>query len=219
MSDDLDGTWVERQARRVGVPTDFLYKVGHEPEDWAFVIKIHALVETAVTNIVVRHVSRPELDHELRQMPLSRKLTWAGQMHLLPAEQLDFARALSALRNSVAHNVSAIPAFDIPSAVAKMKPDLSAKLLPGDWQNVKVDLWRLGIYMHSLNVLSECEKADANRAATLAADEDRRFAERIALMSEIQQQEIQRQLLGDDEPRIVRDSLENQMADDDGRER
>ena len=94
MNDEEDksepAAWLKRQALRLGVPVDFLLDLGSERDDWAFVVKIHALVETSLTDIFVRHIGRPELERELRGMVLRSKRAWARRMKLLPVDQLDF---------------------------------------------------------------------------------------------------------------------------------
>ena len=65
-------------------------------------------------------------------------------------------------------------------------------------------MFKFGIWLFAMVVLVECEKADVTRSAALAAEEDRRFAERAALLSTMAQEELQKQLLGDGSKRDQR---------------
>ncbi len=78
-----------------------------EDNDWALIIKAHALIEAAVTSMLAK-----ALDVRLRdvfeRLELSRedcgKLEFARALELLDKRERSFIRLLSQLRNKLAHN-------------------------------------------------------------------------------------------------------------------
>jgi len=79
-----------------------------EKNEWAFLIKAHALVETAVSHLIAQASPDPRLApvfEELSKASLDRKLSWAAKMHLLDDNHLPAARLLSRIRNMVVHDI------------------------------------------------------------------------------------------------------------------
>ncbi len=184
--------WMARLARRLDVPPDFLANLHEETDDWVFVIKFHALVETAVTDTLVRHIGRQELAKEIAGMALHRKLKWTRDLGLLQAERREFVEGLSVLRNQVVHNITEIPKFSLPTAVTSMEPGLRRKLLHA-WdrsESYVLGSLRFALWMFSMLVLLECEKADNSRDEQLLAEEERRFAERLNLRPRLEDEPI-----------------------------
>lgn len=92
----------------LGVPSGFFEKLLHE-DDWSFLIKLHAVVEAASTNVLVEALNKPELRDQLARAPLSDseygKLPMLKSLGILDAPYRGFVRKLSELRNRAVHNV------------------------------------------------------------------------------------------------------------------
>ncbi len=86
--------------------TEFLVDLAKQ-DDWSFVIKAHALLETAVTQMIVDSLGEKRLQKFVRRLPLSGatgKLSIAEQLELLDVESIKCIRLFSDLRNSLVHN-------------------------------------------------------------------------------------------------------------------
>jgi hypothetical protein len=92
----------------LGVPSGFFEKLLRE-DDWSFLIKLHALIEAASTNVLVEALNRPELRDQLARAPLSDseygKLPMLKSLGIVNAPYRGFVRKLSELRNRAVHNV------------------------------------------------------------------------------------------------------------------
>ena len=73
-------------------------------------IKLHALLETAVSQLLVNALARKELADVFASLEMSNtktgKLAFVKALELVPKAHLDFIRALSELRNQLAHRVT-----------------------------------------------------------------------------------------------------------------
>jgi hypothetical protein len=108
--------------KKVLVSHDFLTKFLRE-DDWSFIIKSHALVEAAVSEMLTAKIGDDRLHGIFRRLELSNgetgKLAFAKELDLLSSEQRSFVRRLSELRNLLVHNVEKI-AFSLDNYVATM---------------------------------------------------------------------------------------------------
>lgn len=88
--------------------TDFLLGLLKQ-DDWSFVIKAHALIEEAVTEVIVAHLGQESLKGLIERLPLSDakagKLVATKQLGLLPDNHRKFIRWFSELRNILAHRL------------------------------------------------------------------------------------------------------------------
>ncbi len=80
-----------------------------EDDDWAFVIKSHALIESAVTTLIVRVLKENRLHTFVKRIPLSDselgKIVMLKELNLLDNEDRKFIRWFSKLRNQLVHNI------------------------------------------------------------------------------------------------------------------
>lgn len=97
-----------RLERDCDLPNGFCLTLLNE-SDWSFVIKLHALLETAVSQLLVNALARKELADVFASLEMSNtktgKLAFVKALDLLPKAHLEFIRALSELRNQLAHRV------------------------------------------------------------------------------------------------------------------
>ena len=94
------------------LPATFLEELGVEKDDWALIIKGHALIEAAVSHQLSEALLDKRLMPIFEQLPLGErnyeKLKCARRLELLTKEYCDFIGGLSSLRNKIAHNVSEV---------------------------------------------------------------------------------------------------------------
>ena len=102
-----------------GAPTDLLSRLRDE-DDWSFVVKLHALIEAVVTNMLTKILDDDRLEAIFSEMELSNKKTgkmaFVKQMKLMPEKHRRFIHSLSELRNACVHKVANI-SFDLKSHV------------------------------------------------------------------------------------------------------
>ena len=104
--DDLDDS-IGRLESDCGLPEGFCNLM--QEDDWSFVIKMHSLLETAVSQLLTNALGRNELAYIFAALEMSNtktgKIAFASALGLLPKQHLDFIRSLSELRNQLVHRV------------------------------------------------------------------------------------------------------------------
>lgn len=80
-----------------------------EDTDWAMIIKLHAVIEAAITQLILAHTAQEALRSVIERLPLSDNQTGKGKvaldLGLITRSQYSFLRKLSELRNSLVHKV------------------------------------------------------------------------------------------------------------------
>jgi hypothetical protein len=91
----------------LGLPVVFLDNLLKD-DDWSFVIKLHALIELAMTNACVVHVGEEGTRDIFARLEISNtrtgKLAFAKAMDFLESEDRRFVHTLSELRNTLVHD-------------------------------------------------------------------------------------------------------------------
>lgn len=80
-------------------------------DDWAFVIKVHAVVEAALNSLIATHIGRSELHRFVERLGLrgqTGKLKLAEDLGLIDKAHVRFVEELVKVRNYFAHDVAAI---------------------------------------------------------------------------------------------------------------
>lgn len=99
---------VARFENALGLPAGFFLKLLSE-DDWSFVIKLHALIEAAVSHLLTAKCGTPELLDVFTRIELSNaqtgKIAFAQALGCLDPDERQFVRKLSELRNAFAHDV------------------------------------------------------------------------------------------------------------------
>ena len=86
------------------LPEGFLRNLLLEQSDWAFIVKAQAILETAVTSLLVAHLGKPELeDFVAEDMEMSQRIKMLGALKLCSPAQREMMRRLGNLRNRLAH--------------------------------------------------------------------------------------------------------------------
>ena len=94
--------------KHIGLENNF-FKNLLEESDWSFIIKLHSLIESIITSLLVFHFNESKLNKVFSQLELSNKITgklaFIKEIDLLGKEDIRFIYTLSKLRNNFIHNV------------------------------------------------------------------------------------------------------------------
>jgi hypothetical protein len=95
--------------KELGLPNDFYLNL-EKDDDWSFVIKLHALLEAAISGLLVEVLGYQELLEVISQLEMSNnttgKIALVKALGLLDSEYRTFIRKLSEIRNKFVHDVS-----------------------------------------------------------------------------------------------------------------
>jgi len=98
-------------VQELGVPSTFFHALLEE-DDWSFVIKLHSLIEAAVTHLLTVTLDKPEIRDLMSRLELSNlttgKLAFAKCLGILSSEDIRFIQKLSELRNELVHDVTKV---------------------------------------------------------------------------------------------------------------
>jgi hypothetical protein len=162
----------------LGVERTFLLRL-FDDSDWSFVIKTHALIETALSHLLGVAVRDPRATKIFQLLDTSNertgKLAFIKTMELLPQRQCKFVKYLSELRNQLVHDVRNT-SFTFASHVAsldsgqrrklrdaftwRVKPHPNAPL--DDWNENAFDSTKMAIWVNLLQLLSESYQRKAH---------------------------------------------------------
>jgi len=84
----------------------------YEKNDWAFIIKLNAFVEAAITELVVKAIQNDKIRQIIARLDIADarfgKVVWLKALNILNAEDHRCVRALAELRNFFVHNITRI---------------------------------------------------------------------------------------------------------------
>jgi hypothetical protein len=99
----LDG--LQALARILGLRDKFLADLLFDPNDWSFVVKAHALLETIVCTLLATHLRKQELELVLaEEVEMSARIEMTKALELTTSEDRKMMHALGKLRNRLVHN-------------------------------------------------------------------------------------------------------------------
>lgn len=100
---------VKALEAEIGVAAGFLESLLNDGDDWSFIIKVHALAEAALTDLVTAAVGREELRDLFASLSMGDtrrgKVAVANRLRLLETGGVVFLRALGRIRNQFVHDV------------------------------------------------------------------------------------------------------------------
>src|SRR6185369_4595310 len=109
--------------RALGIPNGFLDGLGDD-EDWAFVIKIHALMESSVNHQIIAALKEDRLKKFVARLDTSNsasgKLAIVKALDLLPPKLQKFMTGFSTLRNTFVHDAKHL-AYSINECLRSME--------------------------------------------------------------------------------------------------
>lgn len=113
----------ERFEGQLGLPTGFFQDLLQQ-DDWSFVIKLHALFEAALSQVIVHRLGCKELDGPISRLEMSDKqkgkIAFATSLEIIGSEDRRYLILLSQLRNKCVHDVRQAANFNLGSACAEM---------------------------------------------------------------------------------------------------
>jgi hypothetical protein len=117
--------WVGQFEKEIGLPGSFFLNLLVKEDDWSFIIKLHALVEAAVSHLLAT-ICGDKLLGIFTRLELSSdtvgKLAFAKVLDVLDSDERTFIRKLSEIRNSFAHDVRQAGAT-LAAYVARLNKD------------------------------------------------------------------------------------------------
>jgi len=124
MTSNYLGDLIPRLERMLGVPDGFFDSLDNDDEtDWAFVIKLHALVEAAISHLLAEALGSPELHDIFSRLDMSNKSTgkaaFVKALGLMGEAERRFISSLSEMRNTLVHDVRNV-SFDLAKYVEDM---------------------------------------------------------------------------------------------------
>jgi len=114
----------------LGLPTGFTYSL-IEQDDWSFIIKSHALLESCVSYLLTGVFKEPDLNDVFSRLDMSDsrsgKLAFAKAVGVLDKESRSFIRKLSEIRNFVVHSIKNVN-FEFDTYVNGLDPNQKRSL-------------------------------------------------------------------------------------------
>jgi hypothetical protein len=117
----LFGT-VKAFEAELGIPPGFLESLLTTGDDWTFIIKVHALLQAALTHLLVATVGDNALQDRSESLPMTRGLALAVEHRVLDPGRAAFLRALGRLRNAFVHDIRSV-SLRIEDFVRTLDPD------------------------------------------------------------------------------------------------
>ncbi len=100
---------IEKTLTELSVPITFFTDMLEKDDDWSFVIKIHALIESSITHLLISALEQPVLKDVFSKTDISNvstgRLAFVKALGLLPKKYITFIHQLSSLRNELVHDV------------------------------------------------------------------------------------------------------------------
>jgi hypothetical protein len=128
-----DKELISNLEKRLTLPTGFCDSLISE-EDWSFVIKVHALFEATLSQLLSHHLGRPELLEVISRLDISNtstgKLAIAKALGYLEEEERRLIRSWSELRNALVHDVTNT-SFNLKAHISLISPKLQKQFLRG----------------------------------------------------------------------------------------
>jgi len=155
---------------RLELPRGFLLALRNDESDWGFVIKIHALIETAVTDGLIRHIDKPTLERQLRKLNFTTKQRLAKDAGLLPGGGDAFLQEIGSARNGAAHDVRTAATFSLDVHFKGLSNDRKVSLVGGrlDEGSASAGAVRSRVWERAISLIAELEVAEI--AAELLGD-------------------------------------------------
>ncbi len=106
----------------LNLPSKFISTL-YNDDDWSFIVKLHALVESSLTNTLSAVVHQGKLEKQFAWLSISDdhigKIRFAINLDLITNKQYNFIKKLSEIRNQVIHDIKNID-FSFPNYVKSL---------------------------------------------------------------------------------------------------
>ena len=200
---ELINTEAQNLVRELGLPEGF-YDGLLKEDDWSFVVKLHALVEAAVTHLLVNYLGQAGLEELFSLVELSDarkgKLAFVKALGIFEKEERRFIRSLSELRNLLVHDVSNVwfqfgkyvsglddkkrkgfvESFGFTHAKVQIFKNKEISLDEFALMNPKILIWQTGLHVMGLvNLLADTAKSEHRYGESLKEWHERLRAARV----------------------------------------
>lgn len=92
-------------AKILGLRENFLVDLLFDPDDWSFIVKSHALLETVICTLLAMHLRKKELKAVLaEEVDMNARIEMAKALGITTSQDRKMMRALGTLRNRLVHN-------------------------------------------------------------------------------------------------------------------
>lgn len=137
-SDQPDDLWeaADSLSTQLGLPEKFLHRLREADDDWSFVIKCHALLESGLSYLLASVVfGKPEVQSTLSQVDTSHKIKMCSDLEQFEAEDRKIMRWLSNLRNELVHNAHKVTFTFEENLKNKDRADVFAETFRSVWND------------------------------------------------------------------------------------
>lgn len=111
--------------QELGLPAAYFHKILHDDEDWAFVVKICAMMEAVCSKSLTKFLAddrlREPLDFLEFANPRCGKIALLRSLGILDTKHAEVLVGIAEMRNSYAHNVRHIGRNDLRSYLEEKK--------------------------------------------------------------------------------------------------
>jgi hypothetical protein len=102
-------TLIPKLEKKLEIEDGFFNKLIEEESDWALIIKVHALIEAAVSELLTASFGNQGLNNTFSYLELSNKrsgkMAFVSALNLLDEDCRRYISSLSELRNRLVHNI------------------------------------------------------------------------------------------------------------------
>jgi hypothetical protein len=166
--DTVEGS-IRLLEKELGIREGFLESLKNE-DDWSFIIKIHALLEGAISHLLCKALGHDGLSEVFSFIELSNKrsgkMAFVKTLSLLDKPDRRFISSLSELRNSLVHDISNVD-FNLKKYIENLAPD-KFKTFVKSMDSFSYEGWRFKGGAKELTV-EEFFKADPKKAIWYSA--------------------------------------------------
>jgi hypothetical protein len=112
-------------------------------DDWTLIVKLHAMIETALNGALMRELEKPALDSIIAKLDTSNqstgKIALAKALGILPKASVTFIQKLSELRNLCVHDIRNFE-FNLIDHLTRLEPTKQAELWKPVAKMIRPDL-------------------------------------------------------------------------------
>lgn len=106
----------------VGIPESF-FSERHRDDDWTFIIRLHAMIESGLNHLFTEHFKTPELARIFARLetsnPRTGKIAFLKACAILSETQMSFVKQISEIRNFIVHDIKNFR-FNLKDHIGKM---------------------------------------------------------------------------------------------------
>lgn len=174
---------IQKLENSLGVPKGTVLNLEDE-DDWSLVIKLHALIETAMAELITVTIGKPKLKkifNRISMNGMTGKKEYLKALGVLSNKEDKYLERLSWIRNQFAHNVKYIgqdfnsffaeaPKNEKDKFLTAISPKPAKERTPEEEQDILGEpskyIWAVGVWLLT-NVQTEIEKQRNNLKMSL----------------------------------------------------